>query len=223
MPKPPSFQFYPSDFLSDENVVLMNNAEVGCYIKLLCFCWKQGSIPDNIDRLARLCNEKYDVMAQLWLAIKPCFKNGDIEGRLIHQRLEKERQKQIEFRQERAESGRKGADIRWKKKKNSSAMAKPMAKPMANHSSSSSTSIKENIIKEKLVLGEFKNVKLSDEEYQKLITKFGETGTKQRIENLSEYIASKGKKYSSHYATILSWERKNTKEDKKPCKTPEWF
>lgn len=75
----------------------------------------------------------------------------------------------------------------------------------------------------KNIYGEFKNVKLTDEEYQKLKTKFGEDGTKQRIENLSEYIASKGKKYSNHYATILTWERKNIKEDKKPCKTPEWF
>ena len=57
--------------------------------------------------------------------------------------------------------------------------------------------------------GEFKNVILTEDEYQKLIKKFGEQGTSIRIENLSEGIASKGYKYKSHYATILSWERKN--------------
>ena len=57
--------------------------------------------------------------------------------------------------------------------------------------------------------GEFKNVKLTGKEYGKLIELFGEDGTKERIENLSAYVASKGKKYSSHYATILSWDRKN--------------
>lgn len=75
------------------------------------------------------------------------------------------------------------------------------------------TTTKETITKEiKIVHGEFKNVKLTEEEHKKLIVQFGEHGTQDRIENLSQYIASKGKKYSSHYATILSWERKNNPE-----------
>lgn len=57
-------------------------------------------------------------------------------------------------------------------------------------------------------IGEFKNVLLSDEERQKLIAQFGESGANDRIEKLSGYIASKGKKYKSHYATILTWARK---------------
>ena len=60
-----------------------------------------------------------------------------------------------------------------------------------------------------LPLGEFKNIILLEEEFEKLKTQFGEKGTNDRIENLSQYIASKGKKYKSHYATILTWERKN--------------
>jgi hypothetical protein len=64
------------------------------------------------------------------------------------------------------------------------------------------------------VCGEFENVKLKKEEYEKLVKKFGETGAKERIENLSRYIASKGKKYTSHYATILNWERGNPKISK---------
>lgn len=78
----------------------------------------------------------------------------------------------------------------------------------------------------KYIYGEFKNVKLSKEEHEKLVAEFGESGTKDKIESLSQYVASKGKKYSSHYATILSWERKNdgthksdtAKGTKKPCK-----
>ncbi len=62
--------------------------------------------------------------------------------------------------------------------------------------------------KKKILYGEFQNVKLFEEEFQKLTNAFGESGTKDRIENLSQYMASKGKKYSSHYATILAWERK---------------
>lgn len=62
---------------------------------------------------------------------------------------------------------------------------------------------------EKATFGLFANVHLLAEEHQKLVTQFGATGTQERIENLSSYIASKGAKYKSHYATLLVWERKN--------------
>ncbi len=58
---------------------------------------------------------------------------------------------------------------------------------------------------------EFENVKLTEEENQKLIEKFGEVGAKDKVENLSLYIASKGDQYKSHYATILSWDRRDKK------------
>ena len=55
--------------------------------------------------------------------------------------------------------------------------------------------------------GEYKNVLLTDEEVEKLRNRYPDY--EDRIEKLSEYIASKGKKYSSHYATINSWARKD--------------
>ena len=73
--------------------------------------------------------------------------------------------------------------------------------------------IKEKYIKRKY--GSFENVELTDEEYQKLKDKFKDYENK--IENLSSYIASKGAKYKSHYATILHWSRKDNKE------LPNWF
>jgi len=69
--------------------------------------------------------------------------------------------------------------------------------------------------KEKNIYGEF--VLLTDDEYRKLVSQFGEEGTKERIEALNIGIGSKGYKYKSHYHTILSWERKDKKpEVKKP-------
>lgn len=55
--------------------------------------------------------------------------------------------------------------------------------------------------------GEFNNVNLSKEEYIKLIEKIGEDNTKILIEELSSYMASKGKRYASHYATLQTWAR----------------
>jgi hypothetical protein len=79
---------------------------------------------------------------------------------------------------------------------------------------------KENI-KEKEKYGEFKNVLLTEEEYHKL----EESNLLPYIEKLSSYIASKGKKYKSHYATILTWSRKDKKQSdyKYHAPEPEWL
>jgi hypothetical protein len=52
-------------------------------------------------------------------------------------------------------------------------------------------------------------VLLTDEEYKKLLNKFGEQGTKDRIEKLNNYIGSKGTRYKSHYYTILTWDNRD--------------
>ena len=61
--------------------------------------------------------------------------------------------------------------------------------------------------------GEYNNVLLTDEELDKLKTKFPDW--ENRIENLSIYIESKGTRYKSHYATILSWARREYQEGNK--------
>lgn len=61
---------------------------------------------------------------------------------------------------------------------------------------------------DKVTYGEFQNVLLKPEEYQKLVEKVGEKYTKQLIEELSTYLESKGGKYRSHYATLLNWARR---------------
>ena len=55
--------------------------------------------------------------------------------------------------------------------------------------------------------GEYSNVLLSDSDYEKLINEFP-TDYTARIENLSAYIASTGKTYKNHLATIRNWARK---------------
>lgn len=63
--------------------------------------------------------------------------------------------------------------------------------------------------------GELQNVKLTSEEYVKLMNRFSDY--EERINKLSFYIASKGDRYKSHYATILNWAKKE--EDSKPQKS----
>lgn len=63
--------------------------------------------------------------------------------------------------------------------------------------------------------GQYKNVLLSDEELEKLKSEFSDWDD--RIERVSEYCASKGKKYSNYLATIRNWARKDKlKEEELP-------
>lgn len=57
---------------------------------------------------------------------------------------------------------------------------------------------------DKKIFGEFKNVLLTDEEFEKLQDLFPKHYQKY-INNLSTYIESKGAKYKSHYATLRQW------------------
>ena len=59
--------------------------------------------------------------------------------------------------------------------------------------------------------GEFQNVILTDEEHQKLVDRFP-MDYQDRIEALSQYMKQKGKRYKSHYATILAWARKDKRD-----------
>ncbi|MCV2498230.1 phage replisome organizer N-terminal domain-containing protein [Melissococcus plutonius] len=59
--------------------------------------------------------------------------------------------------------------------------------------------------------GEYKNVLLSDEEFETLKQEFS-TDWENRIERVSEYCASQGKSYKNYLATIRNW----AKRDKKP-------
>lgn len=61
--------------------------------------------------------------------------------------------------------------------------------------------------------GEYKNVLLTDDELEKLKERFPQDWER-RIEDLSLGIESKGYKYKSHYAAILSWARRD--EARKP-------
>jgi len=156
MNKAPSFQWYPADYLADMQVRMLSWASRGLYVELLCFCWREGYIPADSTAIAQLtgCHDL--------AIIEPClllFSDSGESGKLIHKRLEKERDKQNEHRKERAEAGKKGAESRWGNKKstrkkkdskangsaNGSAMMLPMAKNGSSSSISSSTSTSELI------------------------------------------------------------------------------
>lgn len=64
--------------------------------------------------------------------------------------------------------------------------------------------------------GEYNNVLLTDDELSKLKSEYSDY--EERIERLSSYVESTGKKYKSHYATIRNWARKDA--EVKPINKP---
>lgn len=66
--------------------------------------------------------------------------------------------------------------------------------------------------------GAYRNVLLSDEDLLKLREEFPDWEA--RIERLSEYIASSGKSYKNHLATIQAWARKDAEPQGKPAQRP---
>jgi hypothetical protein len=63
---------------------------------------------------------------------------------------------------------------------------------------------KENIKKK---YGEYKNVKFTDKEFEKVKEYFPKDYT-QRIQDLDDYIQRTGKKYKDFFATLKMWARK---------------
>lgn len=80
----------------------------------------------------------------------------------------------------------------------------------ANDSASVSVSDTSSF-KSKKPYGEFGRVRLTDDEYAKLVDKHGATKVEKGIGILDAYIESKGKRYNSHYAVMHCnswvWER----------------
>lgn len=72
--------------------------------------------------------------------------------------------------------------------------------------------VEQEVVSKKEKYGEFKNVHLEPTEYLKIVELYGETATQALIEELGNYMASTGKRYKSHYATLLNWARRKIQE-----------
>ena len=88
----------------------MNHVERGLYRELLDECWEEGTIPDDINRLAEIARCPVGVMAEAWPNIRLCFTPTEgLDGIYMESpRLEQVRTQQDEFRLKQAQR-RKGA------------------------------------------------------------------------------------------------------------------
>lgn len=102
--KSPAFRFYPSDFVT--GTITLTTEEVGAYILLMCHCWDTGGIPGDIDVQARITRLTPGKMRRAWSALESKFiRTG---SGFTQARLERERQKQIEYRDKQHRNGKHG-------------------------------------------------------------------------------------------------------------------
>ena len=135
----PWFPIYASEMLSDEDFLAWSPAERGCWITLSARCWSDGSIPDDIERMARLCGCNAEEMLKHWSSIASKFENHQTPGRLISKRIEIEREIAIDKAEKLSRRGKAGATAKWSKEK--SEMLKhdsSNAKAMLDHATSPS-------------------------------------------------------------------------------------
>ncbi len=62
------------------------------------------------------------------------------------------------------------------------------------------------------ILGKYNNVYLTEEQLQSLKTEYSDY--QQKIERLSEYMASSGKTYENHFATLCMWAKEDAEKPK---------
>lgn len=92
----------------------MTLEQEGIYIRLLAYCWREGSIPADPDALSMLCKGGSTTAIRVVLArFKTDPQNS---SRMVHARLETEREKQKIWREKSAKGGRASAHKRKKPK-----------------------------------------------------------------------------------------------------------
>lgn len=116
--KAPAFQFYAKEFMTDANQAGMSLHEAGAYIRLMCIEWNEHGkgIADNAVKCARMVGATDTQMKKMWPTLRRCFVEHRSEaGMLTHPRLEKEREKQENYRRRQSDKGLASAALRLAK------------------------------------------------------------------------------------------------------------
>lgn len=135
----PYLRWYVADYRASRRVQRLSWQERGIYRELLDECWIEGSIPDDVDRLAEIAGCPTGVMAEAWKNLRPMF--TPIEGMdgmyLTSRRLEIERSDDDAYRVKMANAGRKGGLAKASKAKQGYSQAKPAVTAVRAEQSSS--------------------------------------------------------------------------------------
>lgn len=108
--KTSGFSFSPSEYLANQQIQMMSLEEEGVYIRLLSYCWQNGSVPRDPDQAARLVGKgaSTTVVASVLRLFQPTENPHD----LIHSDLQQQRDRLMHWKEKSAAGGRKSAASR---------------------------------------------------------------------------------------------------------------
>jgi uncharacterized protein YdaU (DUF1376 family) len=111
--KPPAFPLYADHELADSELALAGPAAKGVYLDLRCYCWRDGSIPADPAKLAKLVRLTPARFAPIWALISARFtlaqSPNPVTNRLVHGDLETERARMAAHSQQQSNR----AKARW--------------------------------------------------------------------------------------------------------------
>lgn len=185
MAKDPALLWYFNDWTG--GTVTLSRHLKGCYLDLLAAQFNSG--PLSLDEIKTVLGTDF---GQAWPTLQKKFVKDD-SNCYYNERLQFEKEKRINYSNSR--------------RTNRISYVNHMSSHMEN------TNENRNINEIKNEYGEFRNVFLTRDEFEKLKTALTEKNTLLLIGELSEYIKSIGKdKYKNHYATLLNWARRKIVE-----------
>lgn len=117
----PYCPIYTGDFL--RSTAGWTVTERGSYLMLLFSQWESGALPEDPARLATIAGVDAAAFAPIWAVVGRKFRSTP--AGLVNPRMEEHRAKYLDYRRHQADSGRKGAAVRWKGAGNVVSFPKP--------------------------------------------------------------------------------------------------
>lgn len=208
------------------------------WITLLALADAQGRVEGSIPGLAHLAHVDLAACEQALerlMAPDPYSRTKDHEGRrieiidggwkILNYQKYRERRDPEKRREQTRDAVRRHRQKQCKPNVSQSKPGKAQAEAEAEEEKNPPLSPQGGKAPAKQPYGDF--VRLTDEEHAKLIERFGPQGATDRISRLDAYIGSTGKRYRSHYHTIISWEHRepnNGKPKREPQRgDPDWL
>lgn len=106
MAQPPSFPFYPADWVL--GTLTFTLAEDGAYLRLVMHQWNAGSVPgDDLSAVAKILRVSEREARVLWKVVSTKFVRGD-DGQWRNARLEKQRDEKVRYHEAKRTNGLKG-------------------------------------------------------------------------------------------------------------------
>ncbi|MCX6872126.1 MAG: LysM peptidoglycan-binding domain-containing protein [Verrucomicrobia bacterium] len=108
--KASGFSFSPSEYLANQQIQMMSLEEEGVYIRLLSYCWQNGSVPRDPEQAARLVGK--GASTTVVASVLRLFQATQNPQELNHLDLQQQKDRLTQWKEKSAAGGRKSAASR---------------------------------------------------------------------------------------------------------------